>query len=235
MRSLKIGFVLTAMSMLGATVASSAFAVTGSVTSTSGVTHVLGHGEDTGENDTITLFGGEIFCHQVNYTVEKTGTTAGAFLELPAESVSVTPAFTGCTTGGSLTTVTTNGCTTDFTLTTGQVALTCPTGKVVETHRYNSEPHSAGVCTNTIKPTTEASVSHSYGTVHTTARYGTVTFTNLANGTIGVHGTIEGITSQTHGSCSFGFTLNTSEAIYHMSVTLVARDTNEETVPVHIG
>ncbi len=227
-----LGFVVMATLVLGATWASSASATTGHLTSPNGAVEVRGTATD--QTHSWTLFGNEIRCHAA-YTLEKTGTTAGELLKLPATSATVTATYTKCTQGTEPSTFTMNGCSYDFTFTNGRVALVCPTGKVLELHRYGSVPHGSSTCTTTVKPTTEVNVSHAHTVVHTTDEYGTVTYTNVADGDIEVHGTVEGITAQSHGACSFGLTINTSEAILHVGAVFAVEDATQSPVPVHVG
>lgn len=196
-RNLKVlGFVLAA-----------AFATSGmvaSVTTAAQFTAVNGAAQhlvmsDTGAGDALTVGGSEITCSEESYTANL---PAGA-----SETVHMTPNNIKCKTGPfafNNVTVTHNGCT--ITLrSNGTWYMTCPSLKAIEYHHFSLEAHSSSTCTNT--------VGEQVGV-------GSVTYTNNADGSVTVSGTLT-TNLQTHGSCSFGFTLN-QESTYHLSGTIKA-------------
>lgn len=208
MRSLKIlGLVVTAVLALGAVVASSASA-TAFTSAGEHDEHVTGtdtHGVDeftVGETSKLT-------CDEESFTATVAHNSTWA---------TVVPTYNKCrTTGGEEkenVTVTMNGCAYEFS-SHGEVRLHCPVGKVIEIHHY-SDPgkHKNNTCTLTVGPQT--------GT-------GLLTYTHPNNG-IQADGTI-GVNAQTHGGCSFGFTLNQTATYHVVEDTFFATDGHT----IHVG
>lgn len=229
-RNLKVlGLALTAVLAVGAVMAASASAKLGHLTEANGAhVSVFGHGSDTGEGDAFHALGNEVTCTTDTFTVGKVNGTKPAgvheALTLPAASATVTAHYSGCKLGAETATVTMNGCDYVFHFTTGKTDLVCPAGKVVEIHRYSSAAnHTAGTsnCTTTVFPENGL---------------GTVTYTNTPAGDITIDGTVTGVNAQSHGACSFGFTINDAEADYTVLGDIVgAEDAAEKNVDVHIG
>jgi len=132
--------------------------------------------------------------------------------------LSFTPNYINCKTEGAAfnnVTVTHNGCNFNFT-STGPIHIACPIGKTIEVHHYSSTAnHTAGTssCTETIGSQTAV---------------GNATYTNLVSGSVETSGSVT-VTLQTHGACSFGFTIN-QEATYTFSDTVTA--TSKEAIHV---
>ena len=228
-RNLKaLGLALIAVFAIGAVMVASASATLGHLTSTRTGVETFGTGSDTGAEDALHKFGSTLTCTHDTFIFGKYNSTKEPGVHnpliLPASTVTVTPFYTGCSSGSEPATVTMNGCDFVFHLTDGKVDLICPVGKVVEIHRYsNAHNHATGIsnCTTTIKPKTGM---------------GTLTYKNLAGGDVEVNGTITGLTVESHGACSFGFTIENSEGTYTLLEDIVeGEDTAGNPVSVHVG
>ncbi len=208
MRSLKIlGLVASAVLAIGAVVASSASAT--AFTSAAGhEEHVTGtdtHGVDeftVGESSKLT-------CDEEFFTTNAAHNST---------EITVIPTYKKCrTTGGAEqenVTVTMNGCAYKFT-SHGEVIIHCPVNKAIEIHHYSDATvHKNPSCTLTVGAQT--------GT-------GLLTYTHPNNG-IQVDGTIE-VSAQTHGACSFGFTLNQTATYHVVKDTFAASDGHT----IHVG
>lgn len=211
-----LGLAMVAVLAMSATAASSASAI-GKFTSPAGYPQHLS-GVDIGAVDTFTATpGAAVSCNEESYTANLGGATG---------ELSVTPSFKHCTTPGGEFTVLMNGCTYTFKVTEtvaadhdkGTMAIVCPAGQVMETHQYASPQNHAAKITN-CKITTGAQ-----------ATQGALNFTSeTASKDLHVHGEVK-ITSQLHGQCSFGFTINV-ESGYHLGVTFQSTSG----AAVHIG
>ena len=200
-----LGLSLMAIFALGAMAASVASA-NPKFTSATGVypQHLIA--EDTvGAEDEWTTSNNALIC---------SGETFTATLSAASNAVSFTPNFVNCKTKDSTfnnVTITHNGCNFEFTATVtvsaveskGPVHIKCP--KPLEIHHYSDEKHATSICTETVVTQTAT---------------GEVSYTNQAGGHVFLHGSI-GIVGGTHGTCSFGFTLNTNST-YHFSDTVRA-------------
>ncbi len=169
-------------------------------------------GTDTGAEDLFTTFGSEYSCLDEQITSES-----------PVASTELTfaPTFTNCKTPGAAfnnVTITANGC--DYLLKVteavetdrdhGTFSIACPVGKVIEIHRYGSEA------------THKELKSDCTTTIGAQSATGKVSYTsNTLADDIEAHGQLM-LTAQSHGTCSFGFTLITTEAAYHFGMTLEA-------------
>ena len=192
MRNFKVlGLALVAVFAMSAVVASSASAT--AFTAESYPQHLTA--EDAGSGDRFTISGNELSCSNETFTSQITAQTT---------TLTFIPSFVGCKTEGSAfdnITVTTNGCTFTFDA-HGHSVLDCPTTPAqqqahkqhgpIEIHHYSNQGHTTVSCTNTVGA---QNIS------------GTVTYTNDADGTVTVNGTPQ-VNLQTHGGCSFGFTIN---------------------------
>lgn len=201
-----LGLALVAVLALSAVVASSASAV-GKFTSAAGYPQTLVT-EDTGEEDVFIVSGNTLTCANEQFTGELTGASS---------ELKVTPDYVNCKTKGAAfnnVTVTDNGCYFVFTVTTtvatdhdsGNVHIKCPIGQKIEIHHYSSEHNhkvtGASSCTVTVA---EQTPTEHEGTVDY------ITYTSLTSPANSV--LIEGVVTvhaQTHGACSFGFTVNTT-------------------------
>jgi hypothetical protein len=209
MRKLKaLGLALAAVFALSAVAASSASATAFTSTAPAGtIEHITG--TDTHGVDEFTVGESKLTCDEESFT---------ANAATPTTTITVTPTYKKCrTTGGEEkedVTVTTNGCTYTFT-SHGAVTIDCPAGKVIEIHHY-SDPgvHKNSKCTNTVGPQNGV---------------GALTYTHPNNG-IEANGTIN-VTLQTHGICSFGFTIN-QEATYHVVQDTFFATSNRT---IHVG
>ncbi len=193
-RNLKaLGPALVALAAMSAIMASSASAHKFTSTGVYPQAFIV---EDVGAADQFTLGENSMECH---------GETHTGTLNAPTTTIEVTPEYgETCRTGNSATwnmTVTENGCKLHIEWAEHvaadhdkiKIKLVCTLGKGVEIHHYSSQPHSGSSCTNTIVPQTAT---------------GTLTATSLTpSGDILLEGSV-GITQQTHGACSFGFTIN---------------------------
>lgn len=153
------------------------------------------------------------------------GTLSGA-----QSSIALTPTFPNCATGakgeGEPILYTTNGCQYVYSITgaveadhaSGSLAITCPSGKVIEAHQYaNAHAEETKQTNCTITKAAQNGV-------------GTVTYTSAtAAGHVLIEGAI-GIANQLHGSCTFGFTINRNDT-YHINMTLEATSG----APIHVG
>jgi hypothetical protein len=219
-RNLKaLGLALIATFAMSAVAASSASAL-GEFTSTSGPypKHLVV--EDVGAADVFTVGGSEAFaCHNETHTLKLTG---------PVKTIEAAPEFgETCQVVGSAhwnQTPTENDCKLHFEWESNvatdhdkvKVKVVCPPLKAIEIHRYNdSTPHGSSFCTSTVGSQTAS------GTLTATSETG--------SGDILLEGTV-GLTYQTHGACSFNFTLNPA-AEFIASTTV--RDTAG--TRIHIG
>ncbi len=153
---------------------------------------------DVGEADKIEVAESVATCSGETFTVT---------LSEAVQTLSFTPEWKDCKTEGAAfnnVTVTHNGCALVFHTEPEDVSLTCPTGKVIEMHHYGTQPHGSSSCTLTIAAQA----------VETNP-----TYTNESD-QVAVSGTAD-MTAQTHGACSFGFTLNQS-ATYTYSLKVSA-------------
>jgi hypothetical protein len=152
-------------------------------------------------------------------TVECEEALAGAGLEGPVSSVTVTGGVAECIAGERLVTVEKSECEVSVgglsgsgENWTGTGSLSCPTGKVLVAHIYNGPGYTNPWCT-----TTAGSQSGLPG----------ATVTNKTNGggssddTIAIEETVEEVATQVHGTCSLGFTLNVKGAL-HLSLSVKA-------------
>jgi hypothetical protein len=196
-------FALVAMSAL-VTSAASAHNLT-----TTGVypQHLIS--EDVGAADELTYSEDVLSCHGEVYTAELTAATT---------TIEATPEFgETCQTVGAPhwdLTITENGCKIHFEwmehVATDhdkvKVKLVCSGTNKIEVHHYSGTPHGSPACTNTFAPQTGS------GTLDATSQ--TATNDILLEGQVGV-------VTNTHGSCSFGFTLNINIG-YDVSTTVRA-------------
>jgi hypothetical protein len=149
-RNLKaLGLALLALLALGAMAASSAQATIGNAQLTIEGGSGFIHGKGEGAAMQYTRNGRVQTCATANYksTTVNSGDT----------SITVTPEYANCTSGGLPSTITMNGCAFVFTFTghnigggnhtfTAITHIECPVGKVIETHVYSSHAnHTAGV------------------------------------------------------------------------------------------
>lgn len=193
-RNLKpVGLVLVAALMLSAIVASSASAVGKFTTTGFYPQHIVS--EDVGESDRFTANEMVVTCAGESYTGNLNG---------PSSTLTITPSFTDCTTPGGEFTIWTNGCYYEFTITEtvstdhdkGRMHLVCPGGKSMETLQFKS-PHDHGTLLSNCKFTTGSQMG-----------VGALNFTSqTASNDLLVHGQTT-MTGQSHGACTFGFTLN---------------------------
>lgn len=175
--------------------------------------------EDIGQPDVITINDSQLTC------VEESGTGT---LNGPSTVWETTFLFQTCSTVGAgfhNMTVTHNGCVfktiwkehveKHWDRGTGQ--LTCPEGKVGEIHHYSSAHNKlTGIasCTNT---------------VGSQVFVGTLNVTSLTtSGDMEAHGQVN-FTVQTHGACTFGFTLNQTATL---DASTTGRATSGE--PIHM-
>lgn len=195
-RNLKaVGLAVVAAFAMSAMVASTASAA--KFTAANGLAQHL-VATDVGAADKFEVAGSTLTCNGETFT---SNAPAGQTTEL-----SFTPNWINCKTEGAAfnnVTVTHNSCNLIFTSTpTPAVHIACG-AKPIEVHHYSSSAHSSSTCTETI------------GTQTVT---GHPTYTNVGNH-VEVHG-VAGVSLQTHGACSFGFTLNqTAEYTYSQTVT----------------
>jgi hypothetical protein len=205
-RKLKVlGLTLTAALALSGLAASGASAV--EFTAASYPTHVVATDEF---NDDVFHIGGAT-------TLECDNESFTATLTAKSKTISFTPSWVDCRTAGVPfydVTVTHNGCNLVFHTTPNNVSITCPTGKVIEIHHYNNSAHTSLRCTDTV------------GAQQPVLLEGP-TYTNKHPG-VTVSGKAE-VTLQTHGECSFGFTIN-QQASY--TYTVVANPTTGGTIDV---
>lgn len=211
-----IGLVLFSILAMSCVVASSASAL-GEITSTSYPKHLTG--EDVGAEDTLRLGENIVSCQGESYTgqLEKASTTIELTITFGNTCITVPFAHWNVTKTGNqckIHIVWDSNVTPDHDR--FRIKITCGVGKAIEIHHYSgSTPHGSSVCTNTIGPQTAT---------------GTLTGTSLtASGDILLGGTV-GLTQQTHGACSFGFTLNQA-AEFITSTTL----SDTAGASVHIG
>ena len=195
MRNFKaLGLALVAVFAMSAVVASSASAT--AFTAASYPQHLAG--EDTGAADKFTVSGNELSCTNETFTSQITAQTTQ--LQLIPEAVD-------CKTEGSAfnnVTGTDNGCTFTFDA-HGHSVVDCPVNQKMEIHHYSNQSHTTVSCTNTVGA---QNIS------------GTVTYTNDPDGTITASGSPQ-VSLQTHGGCSFGFTLSVNST-YDLSVKISA-------------
>ena len=214
MRNFKaLGLALVAVFAMSAVVASSASAT--AFTSVKYPQHLIG--EDTGAPDVFTVSGNELTCTDETFTSDITAQST---------TLNFIPSYVNCKTAGAAfnnVTVTTNGCTFTFDA-HGHSVIDCPTTPAqqqqahkqhgpIEIHHYSNQGHTTVSCTNTVGP---QNIS------------GTVTYTNDPDGTVTVNGTPQ-VNLQTHGGCSFGFTINVVST-YDLSVKV--RATSGEKIDV---
>ena len=195
MRNFKaLGLALVAVFAMSAVVASSASAT--SFTAESYPQHLTA--EDIAPADKFTVSGNELSCTDETFTAQS-GLAATTTLEF-------IPDYVNCKTEGSAfnnVTVTENGCTFTFDA-HGHSIVDCPVNQKIEIHHYSNQAHTSSSCTNTVAA---QNIS------------GTVTYTNEADG-VKVTGTPQ-VNLQTHGGCSFGFTINVAST-YDLSVKVRA-------------
>ena len=202
MRNFKaLGLALVAVFAMSAVVASSASAT--AFTAASYPQHLTA--EDTGAGDLFTISGNELSCSNETFTSQITAQTT---------TLTFTPSFANCKTEGAAfnnITVTTNGCTFTFDA-HGHSVIDCPTTQipshkqhVIEQHHYSNQAHTTVSCTNTVAAQNVD---------------GTVTYTNEADGTVTVTGQPK-VNLQTHGGCSFGFTINV-QTTYDLGIKIRA-------------
>ncbi len=142
-----------------------------------------------------------------------------------SSSFSLSPG--GCATAdGTKLGHTMNGCEYVFGVTTkvasdhasGTMAITCPVGKLIEVHQYVSESAET------------SGTSNCTFTISSGSGLGTVTYTSdTAKGHVLVQGTVGNFTNQTHGACTFGFTIN-GNLTFHHEFTLEAKGAT-----LHVG
>ena len=221
-RNLKaLGLALFAILAMGAMAAASASAQEGEIYSTTTYpAHISGSDVDpTGIEPTaaFTRDGDVIECDVATYTSE---------IKAAVKRLTITPKYEKCEEedeAGGLhpVTVTVNGCDYEFhhatTLvggTTDQWTVTadlkCPTAKGVEVHTYNkASDHTAGAshCTLTMLPASNQNLAG-----------GLITEETGATDPLEIEGTVKPQV-QTHGTCSFGFTLNVGTEL-HLSATV---------------
>jgi hypothetical protein len=161
--------------------------------------HLLGS-DIPGEPSVYTgLFGIALECGSTSYTAEITA---------PSSSITTTPELGECHSGKRGATVTANEChyvlhdpeevaEDEFSLKTD---ISCPAGKKIEIHIYgeNENPHKGEGLWCTLTVSEQAGLK------------GLKAVNETASNTIALEGTLEGITSQTHGTCSAGLTINSS-------------------------
>ncbi len=201
---------LAAMAILAmAAFASSAMAEKpGTFTASSYPVHVFG--EDT--DDTFTVSGSVLNCTHGTFSGEA---------KAASTSITITPVYTNCTKNSTEpATVTTNGCAYVFEVGTmsnhaeahGSVEIECPAGKSIEVHSYaNHTTHTSGSsnCTITVGPQTVENV------LYTNKEENGIKHIHLES----TNGTGIIVSTQIHGSCSFGFTL-TPSGDYDAGVTV---------------
>lgn len=168
-------------------------------------------------DDTITTSGTTLACKTTTYT----GTLGGASTQL-----TLTPTYKDCTKDGTPATITMNGCAYIFNVGSGTgahwngtVHIECP-GSVIEIHRYaSSVTHAEGKSNCTV-------------TIFEQPNLTGITYTNNApTNRIVIEGTFSPAI-QLHGSCSFGFTINTT-ATYHLGVEIEGANGNAIHVTPH--
>jgi hypothetical protein len=195
-RNLKaLGIAVVAVLALSAIAASTASAQQGTLTSTGSVT-LTGVNSGAATENRLTMFGFSTECPNVKYTGHKAGSTTEG-IPSGSTTTTITPHYGVCTTpvpliGPFPTTIDMNSCDYTFDLkeTTGGVAGTygltttvhcTKTGDDIQITMFTKgKPHTTEnhFCTITITPKTDYTGLHA---------------TNIAGGTIRIHGVIEGI------------------------------------------
>jgi hypothetical protein len=152
---------------------------------------------------------GSISCKKATFTGEE-------FKVVPTTEVTVTPAYSECTFLGVPTVVNTNGC--DYTFTqptgtgpyTGQVDISCPTGKTIEFEATGCRIR-----------------------VGSQTGLGTVTYTNQINGTVKVAASVTGITYTSEGLCN-GLPGTHSDGVYKGTAIASGENEEGETISVNV-
>ncbi len=196
-----LGLALVAVFAMSALIASSASAAT--FTAVDGSTQNV-EATDVGAEDVFVVSGSTLTCQGETF--------AGHLPAGQSTSLTVDPNWINCKTEGASSnnvTVTDNGCGIIFQTTPNGIYIECPqtpTVKAIEVHHYQAgSSHSSSTCTETIGTQTPVNLKGP-------------TYTNQAGGHVEAHGEAE-VSLQTHGACSFGFTLN-QKAVYTYSVTV---------------
>lgn len=201
------GLSLVAIFAMGVLVAPAASAH--NITSTGGYPqHLIS--QDVGTPDELTYSEDVLSCHGEQYT---------AVLSAETTTIEATPEFgETCQTAGGPhwdLTITENGCKVHFEWVEHvatdhdkvKVKLVCEGTNKIEVHHYSGTPHGSPPCTNTFASQTGS------GTL--SAKSQTATNDLLLEGQVGV-------VTNTHGSCTFGFTLNIN-INYDVSTTVSAK------------
>ena len=223
-RNLKaLGLALFAILAMGALAAASASAQEGEVFATNAVYPVHLTGEDvtaTAGDPTPALTGSDevIECSESTYTGN---------LTTVSKRITIIPTYNKCSSGASPVTVTMNGCDYEFHHATTVVGntdawavtadLKCPVGKVVEIHKYSSAAnHTSGSSNCTLTLSQSVANSNLPGS----------TIYEETNGdaidSLRIEGTVKPA-AQTHGACSFGFTVNIGTSL-HISATVTGNE-----------
>ena len=221
-RNLKaLGLALVAMLAMGAMAVASASAQAGHISVAAPPATLTGTDvKETAGEPTPSLTANEEKVHCTSTKVTYTATLEAA----SNAELTVAPKYEDCAIGTAPATVTMNGCDYKFydltTVTSPHkwsilADLQCPVEKQVEIHKYSSaHNHTTGVTTCTMTLRDEAANDGLGGT--------TVTEETDAKDSLRLEGTVEP-TAQTHGACSFGFTLNIKTKL-HISATVSANE-----------
>ena len=220
-RNLKaLGLALVAMLAMSAMAAASASAQEGEVYETAGIYPVHIQGADVAQTagdptPSLTANGEVVHCTKTLYTGNLTAAS---------KRVTITPTYEDCHSPTPVT-VTMNGCAYEFHhATTGAntdtwpitADLECPVGKVAEVHKYSSMAnHTAGTSNCTLTMAAQTGLTGATLYEETTA-----------GDPLRIEGTVHSIKTQTHGACSFGFTININAQL-HLSATVTGTDGRE--------
>ncbi len=167
-----------------------------------------------------------------SFTYKCSSTTYSGSLTEKTTDLTLEPKVSGCLQDASAATITWNGC--DYVFRSGEgteaefpvtTDLDCPEGKRVEIHSYSNEAnHKSGSSSCTI---TFAEQTGLKGITYT-KEVGTNSFI--------LEGILEGLKMETHGACSFGFTINQT-ASQHINTTVLVTDLEHFTAdsyPAHL-
>jgi hypothetical protein len=186
---------LMVVSAIGA-LSAPASAESGKITASKYPATLTGKGVEGG-NVFTGLFGIAITCSATSYQGE---------IAAASSKVLLNPTTSGCKSGERGVTTTWNGCQWDFEV-TAQVTppyfqvkahLTCPPNKLPEFHIYLNSEHAITWCRLTLNPKENMNGTQAL---------------NEAGGSVDVSGTLEGVSTQIHGTCSAGLTINFNGAL----------------------